>query len=80
MASRDISLLTSVVVSKVQQCLGVLEALGGVLSVPGQGEEHGAGGQGGGGLPRQVRAGAALSQAEGGPAETSGVWTTQKIK
>ena len=45
----------------------MLEAGLGVLGVPDHGEEHGARSQGGGGLAGQVRAGAILRDAEGGP-------------
>ena len=45
----------------------MLEAGLGVHGVPDHGEEHGARSQGGGGLAGQVRAGAILRDAEGGP-------------
>ena len=59
--------VTSVVVRKVQQSPGVLEAGPGVLGVPDEAEEHGAGGQRGSGLPRQVRTRPTLTEAEGWP-------------
>ena len=59
--------VTSVVVSKVKQSPGVLEARPGVLGVPDEAEEHGAGGQRGSGLPRQVRTRPTLTEAEGWP-------------
>ena len=60
-------LLTSEVVSEVQQSPRVHQALVSVLGVPNQAEEHGAGGQGGGRLASQVRARPLLSEAEGWP-------------
>ena len=60
-------LLTSEVVSKVQQSPRMLQALPSVLRVPGQAEEDRASGQGGGGLSSEVRARPLLSEAEGWP-------------
>ena len=45
----------------------MLKARPGVLGVPDETEEHGAGGQGGGGLSGEVRARPTLTEAEGWP-------------
>ena len=56
--------VTSVLISKLEQSPGVLKALVSVVSLTQHPEPDGAGGQGGGSLPRQVRARAASSDGE----------------